>query len=125
MEVTAQSRPDGRHDCHNRSGNTDVVESFAAHRLLHHDAPVEAQTAAGCHEHNRRRCGDLLGDTDQQSEHTEATHVDAAAGERREDASDDSSGKQHNGLPRLEVMDLVIRLSVEVEVERGQYGSER
>ena len=47
MEVTAQSCPDGRHDCHNRSGDTDVVESFTAHRLLHHGAPVEAQAAVG------------------------------------------------------------------------------
>ena len=125
MEVTAQSCPDGRHDCHNRSGDTDVVESFTARRLLHHCAPVEAQAAVGCHEHNRRRCGDLLGDTEQQSEHTEAAHVEAAASERGEDAADDSSGKQHNGLPRLEVIDLVIRLSVDVAVERGRYGSER
>ena len=125
MEVTAQSRPDGRHECHHGSCDTDVVESFTAHRLLHHSAPVEAQAAVGCHEHDGRRCGDLLGDAEQQSEHTEAADVEAAAGERREDAADDSSGKQRNGLPRLEVVDLVVRLSLVIAVEQEQCESER
>ena len=117
MEVTAQSCPDGRHDSDNGSSDTDVVESFAGHRLLHHGAPVEAQTTVGGHEHDGRRCGDLLRHSEQQRQHAETADVEAAAGKRREDAADDTREEQRNGLPHLEVVDFVVRLAFVVAVE--------
>ena len=123
--MTAEGGPDGRHDRDDGRGDADVVESLPRHRLLDHGAPVEAQTAVGRHQDDRRGRGDLLGDAEQQGQHAEAAYVQATAGERREESTYDTCDEQSEGLQWGEVVDRVVGLSLVVAVQEEQGEGER
>eukprot|EP00959_Pyramimonas_sp_CCMP1952_P452678 9466995-Pyramimonas_sp.AAC.1 len=128
MAVGAQHGAEGRAEHHHRYAHCQELPGLGSHTPHVELAPHEPNHRVNRHQAYGRGRGDLLGDTEQQGQSSEAADVDARARNRSEHATHEASDEQGPSAPVVlagPVLNAQVHVTADVAVQPEQREGER